>query len=207
MLEKEVRVFATDKDGFGSFKDTHILRIKNEDEREARAALEDAGIGVISYANAGMAYSEDVAEKLLSFMVNKSAEEKKVNGVPMSEADRVLADEAIYNTRMNVGTRIYDELLAKERSFAMSMVDDIMDHAHKNISVEGNVKLGLLTPGTLIEKLDDDSRNSGEIENLLEDELDKHHEFGCKPNRRHVVTTEEGYNDIDGYACKKTLLF
>ena len=124
----------------------------------------------------------------------------------MSEADRVLADEAIYNTRMNVGTRIYDELLAKERSFAMSMVDDIMDHAHKNISVEGNVKLGLLTPATLFEKMDEDSRNSGEIENLLEDELDKHHEFGCKPRRRHVVTTEEGYND-DGYACKKTLLF
>ena len=206
MLEKEVRVFATDKDGFGSFKDTHILRVKKEDEREARIALEDAGIGVISYADAGMAYSEDVAEKLLTYMVNKRADEQKVNGVPMSEADRVLADEAVYNTRMNVGTRIYDELLSKEREFAMSMVDNIMEHAHKNISVEGNVKLGLLTPGTLIEKLDDDSRNSGEIENLLEDELDKHHEFGCKPRRRHVVTTEEGYND-DGYACKKTLLF
>lgn len=207
MLEKEVRVFATDENGFGSFTDTHILRVKDEDEKEARAALENAGIGVISYADACMAYSEDVAEKLLSYMVNKSAEEKKINGVPMSEADRVLADEAIYNTRMNVGTRIYDELLDRERSFAMSMVDEIMDHAHKNISVEGNVKLGLLTPGTLIEKLDEDSKNSGEIEDLLEDELDKHHEFGCKPRRRHVVTTEEGYNDIDGYACKKTLLF
>ncbi len=207
MLEKEVRVFATDKDGFGSFKDTHILRIKNEDEKEARAALDDAGIGVISYADAGMAYSEDVAEKLLRLMVNKSAEEKKINGVPMSEADRVLADEAVYNTRMNVGTRIYDELSARERSFAISMVDDIIDHAHKNISVEGNVKLGLLTPATLFEKLDEDSRNNGEIEDLLEDELDKHHEFGCKPCRRQVVTTEEGYNDDDRYACKKTLLF
>ena len=207
MLEKEVKVFATDKDGFGSFKDTHILRIKNEDEREARIALEDAGIGVISYADAGMAYSEDVAEKLLTYMVNKRADEQKMNGVPMSETDRVLADEAVYNTRMNVGTRIYDELLSKERAFAMSMVDEIMDHAHKNISVEGNVKLGLLTPATLFEKMDEDSRNSGEIENLLEDELDKHHEFGCKPRRRHVVTTEEGYNDVDSYACKKTLLF
>ena len=206
MLEKEVRVFATDKDGFGSFKDTHILRIKNEDEKEARAALEDAGIGVISYADAGMAYSEDVAEKLLTYMVNKRADEQKVNGVPMSEADRVLADEAVYNTRMNVGTRIYDELLSKEREFAMSMVDNIMEYTHKNISVEGNVKLGLLTPGTLIEKLNKDSTNRGEIEDLLEDELDKHREFGCKPNRRHVVTTDERYDD-DGYACKKTLLF
>ena len=206
MLEKEVRVFATDKDGFGSFKDTHILRVKKEDEREARIALEDAGIGVISYADAGMAYSEDVAAKLLSYMVNKRADEQKVNGVPMSEADRVLADEAVYNTRMNVGTRIYDELLSKEREFAMSMVDNIMEYTHKNISVEGNVKLGLLTPGTLIEKLDKDSTNRGEIEDLLEDELDKHREFGCNPNRRHVVTTDERYDD-DGYACKKTLLF
>ena len=206
MLEKEVRVFATDENGFGSFADTHILRVKDEDEMKARNILADEGIDVITYSNAGIAYAEDVAEKLLTHMVNKRADEQEMNGVPMSESDRVLADEAIYNTRMNVGERIYDELLARERAFAMSMVDDIMDHAHKNISVEGNVKLGLLTPATLFEKMDEDSRNSGEIENLLEDELDKHHEFGCKPRRRHVVTTEEGYND-DGYACKKTLLF
>lgn len=206
MLEKEVRVFATDENGFGSFADTHILRVKDEDEMKARNILADEGIDVITYSNAGIAYAEDVAEKLLTHMVNKRADEQEMNGVPMSESDRVLADEAIYNTRMNVGERIYDELLARERAFAMSMVDDIMDHAHKNISVEGSVKLGLLTPGTLIEKLDKESKNSVEIENLLENELDKHREFGCKPRRRNIVTSNEEYDD-DGYACKKTLLF
>ena len=204
MLEKEVRVSATDDMGFGSFADTHVLRVKNEDAIEARDALMGAGIKVIPYANAGMAYAEDLAEKTLTLMVDKRAEEQEVNGVPMSDTDRVLADEAVYNTRRNVGAKFYDELLTRERAFAASMVNEIVENAHKNISVEESVKLGLLTPGTLIEKLVDDNENQGNIENLLEDELEKHREFGSKPWRSAI--TQEDECCCNGSACKKVVL-
>ena len=204
MLEKEVRVSATDDRGFGSFADTHILRVKNEDLETASDALMNADVKVIAYANAGAAYAEDLAEKTLTFMVDKSAEERKVNGVPMSDTDSVLADEAVYNARRNVGAKFYDELLTRERAFAASMVDEIVENAHKNISVEESVKLGLLTPGTLIEKLVDDHENQGNIENLLEDELAKHREFGSRPYRSAIVTVDE--HTCYGHACKKSRL-
>ena len=205
MLEKEVRVSATDGMGFGSFADTHILRVKNEDAMDARDALMAAGVKVIPYANAGMAYAEDLAEKTLTFIVDKRAEEQEANGVPMSDTDRVLADEAVYNTRSNVGARFYDELLTRERAFAASMVDEIVEHSHKNISVEESVKLGLLTPGILIEKLVDDHENHGDIENLLEDELEKQRKFGAnKPYRHSIITTDE--HSCYGNACKKIKL-
>ena len=204
MLEKEVRVSATDGMGFGSFADTHILRVKNEDAMDARDALMAAGVKAIPYANAGMAYAEDLAEKTLTFMVDKRAEEQEANGVPMSDTDRVLADEAVYNTRSNVGARFYDELLTRERAFAASMVDEIVEHSHKNISVEESVKLGLLTPGTLIEKLVDDHENRGDIENLLEDELEKQRKFGAKPYRSAIITEDE--HSCYGNACKKSRL-
>ena len=205
MLEKEVRVSATDSMGFGSFADTHILRVKNEDAMDARDALMAAGVKVIPYANAGMAYAEDLAEKTLTYMVNERAKEQEMNGIPMSEADRVLADEAIYNTRSNVGARFYDEIIDKEQVFAASMIGEIIEHSHKNISVEESVKLGLLTPGSLIEKLTEDYENQGEIEDLLEDELDKHREFGSKPFRSGIITTDQ--HSCYGHACKKTKLY
>jgi len=204
MLEKEVLISATDDLGFGSFADTHILRVKNEDIEEASDALRNANVQVLAYANAGMAYADDLAEKILTFMVDRRADEQALNGVPMSNADRVLADEAVYNARNNVGTKIYDELLSRERAFAASMVDEIVEHSHKNISVDESVKLGLLTPGSLIEKLEDDYENQGDVEDLLEDEFAKHCEYGSKPWRDDIVTTDE--HTRYGQAYKKTKL-
>ena len=205
MLEKEVIVRAKDERGFGSFADTHILRVKAEDLENACEVLSDAGIASIPYPNAGLAYSQDVAEKLLTTMVNRRIEEQEINGIPVSESDRILSDEAVYNVRANVGLKIYDELLSKEKAFAASMVDDIAEHAHKKISVDQCVQLGLLTPSSLIEKLDRDSTNSSEVEYLLEEEMDKHDDFGGYPARDFIATTDE-HKGI-GYASKKEVLY
>lgn len=205
MLEREVIVSAKDERGFGSFANTHILRVKTEDLENACDALRDADIASIPYPNAGLAYAEDVAEKLLTTMVNRRIEEQEINGLPVSEADRVLADEAVYNTRANVALGVYDELLSKERAFAASMVDDIVEHAHKRISVDQCVQLGLLTPSSLIEKLDIESMNTREVETLLESELDKHHELGGYPTRNLIVTTDD--HKGRGYASKKEVLY
>ena len=205
MLEKEVIVRAKDERGFGSFADTHILRVKTEDLENACDVLRDADIAAIPYPNAGLAYSQDVAEKLLTTMVNRRIEEQEINGIPVSESDRVLADEAVYNVRANIGLRVYDELLSREKAFAASMVDDIAEHAHNKISVDQCVQLGLLTPASLIEKLDNDSRNSCEVEYLLEEELDKHHDLGGYPGRDFTVTTDE--HKGRGYASKKEILY
>ena len=205
MLEKEVIVRAKDESGFGSFAETSILRVKDEDLENVRGVLKDADIAAIPYPNAGLAYAEDVAEKLLTTMVNRRIEEQEINGIPVSEADRVLADEAVYNVRANVGLKIYDELLNREKSFAASMVDDIAEHAHKKISVDQCVQLGLLTPTSLIEKLDKDSTNSCEVEYLLEEELDKHDDMGGYPVRNFTVTTDECKGR--GYASKKEVLY
>ena len=205
MLEKEVIVRAKDESGFGSFAETSILRVKNEDLENVREVLRDADIAAIPYPNAGFAYAEDVAEKLFTTMVNRRIEEQEINGIPVSEADRVLADEAVYNVRANVGLKIYDELLNREKSFAASMVDDIAEHAHKKISVDQCVQLGLLTPASLIEKLDKDSTNSCEVEYLLEEELDKHDDMGGYPARNFTVTTDEQKGR--GYASKKEVLY
>ena len=204
MLEKEVRVSATDRMGFGSFSETHILRVKNADVMKARDALVDAGVDVIPYSNAGMAYAEDLAEKTLSQMVDRRAEEQAANGIPMSTTDQILADEAIYNYRGNVGSKIYDEILSREGAFAASLIDDIVEHSQKRIPVEESVKLGLLTPGSLIEKLEKDSENQGDIENLLQDEFDKHCKFNSVPWRGGIVTKKECVSF--GHAYKKTEL-
>ena len=205
MLEKEVIVRAKDESGFGSFAETSILRVKDEDLENVREVLKDADIAAIPYPNAGLAYAEDVAEKLLTTMVNRRIEEQEINGIPVSESDRVLADEAVYNVRANVGLKIYDGLLNREKSFAESMVDDIAEHAHKKISVDQCVQLGLLTPSSLIEKLDKDSTNSCEVEYLLEEELDKHNDMGGYPVRNFTVTTDEQKGR--GYASKKEVLY
>ena len=205
MLEKEVIVRAKDESGFGSFAETSILRVKDEDLENVREVLKDADIAAIPYPNAGIAYAEDVAEKLLTTMVNRRIEEQEINGIPVSESDRVLADEAVYNVRANVGLKIYDGLLNREKSFAESMVDDIAEHAHKKISVDQCVQLGLLTPSSLIEKLDKDSTNSCEVEYLLEEELDKHNDMGGYPVRNFTVTTDEQKGR--GYASKKEVLY
>ena len=95
MLEKEVKVMAKDNMGFGSYANTHILRVRDEDEMAVADALDNAGVRVIHYSNAGMAYAEDVAEKLLTTMVKRRAIEQEVNDTPMPYTDRVLADDAI----------------------------------------------------------------------------------------------------------------
>ena len=205
MLEKEVIVRAKDESGFGSFADTSILRVKNEDLENVRDVLRDADIAAIPYPNAGFAYAEDVAEKLLTTMVNRRIEEQEINGIPVSEADRVLADEAIYNARVNVGEMVYDKLMDREAKFAMSVTDDIIEHAHKNLSVEESVKLGLLTPTTLVNKLVDESESDNEIEDLLEDELDKHYEFGGAPHRRGIMSSD--VRSDRGCISKKSTLY
>ena len=205
MLEKEVKVMAKDNMGFGSYANTHILRVKNEDEMAVADALDNAGVRVIHYSNAGMAYAEDVAEKLLTTMVKRRAIEQEVNDAPMPFTDRVLADEAIYNARVNVGEIVYDKLMDREAKFAMSVTDDIIEHAHKNLSVEESMKLGLLTPTTLVNKLVDESESDNEIEDLLEDELDKHYEFGSAPHRHEIMSS--GVRSDRGCISKKSILY
>ena len=152
-----------------------------------------------------MAYAEDVAEKLLTTMVKRRAIEQEVNDAPMPFTDRVLADEAIYNARVNVGEMVYDKLMDREAKFAMSVTDDIIEHAHKNLSVEESMKLGLLTPTTLVNKLVDESESDNEIEDLLEDELDKHYEFGSAPHRHEIMSS--GVRSDRGCVSKKSILY
>lgn len=205
MLVKEVKVIAKDNMGFGSYANTHILRVRDEDEMAVANALDNAGVRVIHYSNAGMAYAEDVAERLLSTMVKRRAMEQEVNDAPMPFTDRVLADEAIYNARANVGEMVYDKLMDREAKFAMSVTEDIIDHAHKNLSVEESMKLGLLTPTTLVNKLVDESESDNEIEDLLEDELDKHYESGDAPQRHEIMSS--GVRSDRGCVSKKSILY
>ena len=65
--------------------------------------------------------------------------------------------------------------------------------------------LRVLTPASLIEKLDKDSTNSCEVEYLLEEELDKHDDMGGYPARNFTVTTDECKGR--GYASKKEVLY
>ena len=205
MLEKEVRVSATDGMGFGSFAETHIIRVKNEDEAQARQALYDAGVRVVRYPNAGLAYAEDLAEKTLTRLVDMRAAEQADNGLPMSTTDRVLADEAIYNNRARVGEKIYESICENEMKFAKSMINEIIESSHKVLPIDECVKIGALTPGILINKLDEAADNQSDIDDLLEDELCKSAYDDEAPLRRLAITQEDECC-CNGSACKKVVL-
>lgn len=205
MLEKEVRVSATDGRGFGSFADTHILRVKNEDLEDVSNALMNANVKVIAYPNAGLAYAEDLAEKTLVRLVDMRATEQADNGLPMSTNDRILAEEAIYNNRARVGNKFYEAICENEMQFAKSMVEEIIDSSHKVLPIDECVKIGALTPGILINKLDEEAEDQGDIEDLLEDELCKS-AYDNEARFKRFAITQEDECCCNGSACKKVVL-